>query len=208
MKKGLIICIILLSLLTYCNIVMYGEINREWQKAKAEYAAVNQKYEQTMEELRCQLQLIDLYKYIRTVNSKLSDLETSEFMYLVFKYSEEAGVDPYMIFAKARVETDFDPTVPGAAGELGFIQVMPDTFKLYLDKFGYNVDDFEDWRCTLRVGITHYKVLLDQHKDWKRAEAAYNAGSRGNFTERASYHVRKVVAANNQVSRYREKAEQ
>jgi soluble lytic murein transglycosylase-like protein len=92
------------------------------------------------------------------------------------------------------------------AGEKGFIQVMPDTFKLYLDKFDYTMDDFDNWRCTLRVGIAHYKVLLDQHNgDWKKAEAQYNAGNKGDWMGRASRHVRKVAMANNQVSRYREK---
>lgn len=205
LTKGLIICIILLLLLTYCNIVIFGKVGQEVKALKAEHAAVSQKHTQIMEELRCKLQLIDLFGYIRTVNPKLTHQETTEFMYLVFKYSDEAGVDPYEIFAKARVESDFNPTAQGTAGEKGFIQVMPNTFKLYLENFNYSIDDLNDWRCTLRVGIAHYKVLLDQHKNWKIAEAAYNAGSRGNFTERAGNHVRKVVLAKEQVTRYREK---
>lgn len=206
MKKGLIICIILLVALTYCNIALYGNIGQELQKIKAEHAAVDQKYTQVMEELRCQLQLVNLFGYIQMVNPRLSNEETAEFVSLVFKYSDEAGVDPYEIFAKSRVESDFNPLAPGTAGEKGFIQVMPGTFKLYLDKFKYTMDNFGDWRCTLRAGIAHYGYLLKKYNgDWKLAEAAYNAGSRGNFTERAGRHVRKVVAANNQVSRYRER---
>ena len=185
---------------------MYGEINQEWHEAKAEHAAVDQKYAQIMEELRCQLQMVNLFSYIQMVNPKLSNEETAEFMHLVFTYSSEAGVDPYEIFAKARVESDFNPTAQGTAGEKGFIQVMPGTFKLYLDKFNYSMDDFENWRYTLRVGIAHYGYLIAKHNgNHHLAETEYNAGGKGNFVERAGYHVRKVVLAKKQVSRFREK---
>ena len=204
LKTILIILILAMSAIMIGNIVMIGEISQLYHKTEIERQELDQRYDAMVWEFGESLKSINLFSCIQTVNPRLTNEETAEFTNLVFQYSAESGVDPYEIFAKSWVETWFNPYAPGAAGEQGFIQVMPGTFRLYLEKFGYTMDDFKDWRCTLRVGIVHYKVLLDQHKDWKLAEAAYNAGTRGNFIERAGNHVRKVVRANNQVSRYRE----
>lgn len=205
LKTILTVLILAMAAIMIGNIIMINEISHLYKKTELERQALDQRYEAMIREFGESLKSINLFSCIQTVNPRLTNEETAEFTNLVFRYSAEFGVDPYEVFAKAWVESWFNPYSKGLAGEQGFIQVMPGTFRLYLDKFGYTMGEFDDWRCTLRVGIAHYKVLLDQHKNWKIAEAAYNAGSRGNFTERAGNHVRKVVLAKEQVTRYREK---
>ena len=177
--------------------------NEQYNETKAELATIDQKYVEIMQEVHSNIQTVNLFSYIQRVNPRLSNEETAEFVDLVFKYSDEFKVDPYMIFSKARIESDFTPHAFGAAGERGFIQVMLPTYKIYMNQFGYDVKDFNDWRCTLKVGIAHYGYLVNKHNDWFLAEAEYNAGSRGNWVNRASNHVKKVRTANRAISKYK-----
>ena len=205
-KTVLIVLILAMTAIMIGNIVMINEISLLYHETELERQALDQRYEAMVGEFAESLKSVNLFSCIQTVNPRLSNEETAEFTNLVFKYSAEFGVDPYEIFAKSWVETWFNPHIAGAAGEKGFIQVMPGTFKLYLDKFNYSMDDFENWRCTFRVGIAHYGYLIAKHNgNHHLAEAEYNAGGKGNFVERAGYHVRKVVLAKKQVSRFREK---
>jgi soluble lytic murein transglycosylase-like protein len=205
LKTILIVLILAMTAIMIGNIVMINEISLLYHETELERQALDQRYEAMVGEFAESLKSVNLFSCIQTVNPRLSNEETAEFTNLVFKYSAEFGVDPYEIFAKSWVETWFNPHIAGAAGEKGFIQVMPGTFKLYLDKFNYNIDDFDDWRCTLKVGIAHYGTLMKQYGHWRIAESIYNAGERGNYIERASHHVRKVAMAKQRVTRYRER---
>ncbi|MFA9446418.1 lytic transglycosylase domain-containing protein [Egicoccus sp. AB-alg6-2] len=81
----------------------------------------------------------------------------------------EAGVDPALLAALVRHESNFDPAVRSHAGAIGLAQLMPGTAA------GLGVDP-TDPMDNLRGGARYLKQQLDRFGSAELALAAYNAG--------------------------------
>jgi soluble lytic murein transglycosylase-like protein len=55
---------------------------------------------------------------------------TSTLCELVSKEAERVGIDPALVDAVIKVESDYQPEAIGASGEIGLMQVLPSTAKL------------------------------------------------------------------------------
>ncbi len=114
-------------------------------------------------------------------------------------YSEQQGLDPFMVAALVRQESEFDPQVISRAGAYGLTQVMPSTgreLSRSLGIRGFRTGMLTDPAVNLRLGTVYLKRLLTQlDGQWELALAAYNAGktraiawqSRSEFREPAEY---------------------
>ena len=62
------------------------------------------------------------------------DLENHpiEFAEYVTKYAEEYGVPEYILYAVIKVESDFESNRLSEAGEIGLMQISPETFSWLL----------------------------------------------------------------------------
>ena len=78
---------------------------------------------------------------------------TSTLCELVSKEAERVGLDPALIDAVIKVESDYRPEAIGAAGEIGLMQVLPSTARL----LGFNGNDKElaDPATNIRLGVTY-----------------------------------------------------
>ncbi len=92
----------------------------------------------------------------------------------------ERGVDPYLVAAIAREESEFNRAAISSAGALGMMQIMPATGRLIAR--GKGVKEFDeawlfDARTSIRLGSWYLAGLLERF-DGKLhlAVAAYNAG--------------------------------
>lgn len=98
----------------------------------------------------------------------------------IFQFAEQNGLDPYLVAAIIRVESNFNPDAESKKGAVGLMQLMPDTADWILEKEGFSTYDFKDLRnpeLNIQAG-TRYLNFLFEYFNNNRFEvlAAYNAG--------------------------------
>ena len=90
---------------------------------------------------------------------------------MIRQAAQEAGVDPSLVAAVARAESNFTATAVSPAGAQGMMQLMPGTAR------GLGVTDPFDAMQSLRGGARYLRSQLDRFGgDATLAVAAYNAG--------------------------------
>lgn len=90
---------------------------------------------------------------------------------LVTDLSLEHGLDPKLMDALVRAESDYDPGAVSRKGAMGLMQLMPDTARRL------SVADPFDPEANVRGGMREFQRLLDRYQgDVALALAAYNAG--------------------------------
>ena len=90
---------------------------------------------------------------------------------LILKYSLLYEVDPALIKAIIKVESNFNPYAKSKKGARGLMQLMPYTFKNFSD--AKNIFDPEN---NIKAGILYFRHLLSVFKNIELALAAYNCG--------------------------------
>ena len=85
--------------------------------------------------------------------------------------SEKHKVDPYLVKAVIKAESDFNPDAVSPKNAQGMMQLIPETAS------DYGVEDPFDAKENLEGGVQYLKDLLDYFEgDLKLSLAAYNAG--------------------------------
>lgn len=94
------------------------------------------------------------------------------------EYAKKYGLDPNLIRAVMRTESNFDPNAESGAGAKGLMQLMPATAK----GLGVNIDDPED---NVNGGAKYLRQLLDMFdEDLRKALSGYNMGPYGHRRNR------------------------
>ncbi|NIQ39990.1 MAG: transglycosylase SLT domain-containing protein [Proteobacteria bacterium] len=95
----------------------------------------------------------------------------AEFDHLIEEAAVNYGVDPALIKAIIRTESDFNPRAISRAGAMGLMQLMPETAD------DLSVIDAFDPIENIDAGVRHFRELLETFEnDLKLSLAAYNAG--------------------------------
>ena len=98
---------------------------------------------------------------------------------LIVSYSEQYGVDPYLVCAVINTESSFKSTAQSHKGAVGLMQLMPDTAEWIAAKLGesYDSEALTQPDCNIRYGTWYLSYLLKRYDgDISCAAAAYNAG--------------------------------
>ncbi len=97
--------------------------------------------------------------------------ENNKYAPLIDRISAEHGVDPKLIHAIIKHESNFNEKAVSSAGASGLMQLMPGTAR------GLGVTSIFDPEQNVRGGVRYIKQMLDRYDgNTKLALAAYNAG--------------------------------
>jgi soluble lytic murein transglycosylase-like protein len=104
-----------------------------------------------------------------------NDLLRHELLQTIYYEAKRAGLEPDLVLAVIRVESNFRKYAISSAGARGFMQVMP----FWANLVGETSSDLFNLRTNLRLGCAILRNYLDQEQgNLHRALARYN-GSLG-----------------------------
>jgi len=112
--------------------------------------------------------------------------------------SEATGVPPELIASVVMQESTGDPLAIGNVGEIGLMQVDPDTLPdvgMTPDQLRQGDEVFPDQQ--IMAGAQYLRQLFDQYGSWEQAVLAYNGGmgnmARGTMPQRAHRYQGEVM---------------
>lgn len=95
------------------------------------------------------------------------------------QYAKECEVDPLLIFAIVKVESNFNPNATSKSEAKGLMQLMDNTAKEVANKIeivdASNLNLYEPETC-IKLGTYYFASLTKQYENIGIALAAYNAG--------------------------------
>ena len=99
---------------------------------------------------------------------------------IVVREAGQNGLEPALVYAVIRAESNFDPDAESSAGALGLMQLTPDTFEWLRrgepDAEGYSDADLRRPEINIRYGCRFLALLLQKYGVRRTALCAYNAG--------------------------------
>lgn len=99
---------------------------------------------------------------------------------LVVKYSNQVGLDPFLVAALIRQESEFNPKAISASKAVGLMQIMPAVGRELARKVpvrGFRASQLTSPEINIRLGTYYFRRLLDSCDGRvEDALAAYNAG--------------------------------
>ena len=131
--------------------------------------------------------------------SKSATKDEQKFKAMVHRVAKDVGVDPALLMAVVKVESNFDQHATNPSGPMGLMQITHTTAKTVSPNISRRELMLPE--KNLRVGALHLKQLLQDFGDPKLALAAYQAGS-GKVKEKGHHvlgnphtagHVNKVM---------------
>ncbi len=91
----------------------------------------------------------------------------------VYSISERYGVDPMLIMAMIKVESNFMPYAISSAGAVGLMQLLPSTARTM------NIGNLYAPKENIEAGVRYFKYLYTLFNgNYIKAIAAYNAGEK------------------------------
>ncbi len=112
------------------------------------------------------------------------------------RYSEENGLDPYLVASLIRQESEFNPGAVSRANAYGLMQLLPRTGKDEAKKEGlhhFSTDSLLDPTMNIELGTHYFRQMIDHFGgQTEYALAAYNAGADRVEDWRASGNFRDV----------------
>lgn len=116
------------------------------------------------------------------VMKKVYPLKYSEY---VEKYAKEHKIDPYMVYAIIKAESNFNENAKSPSKAIGLMQIMEATAIETANKMDLNVkaEDLFDPELNIRIGLRYFTdLLMKYNNNYYLAIIAYNAGI-GNVDE-------------------------
>lgn len=140
-----------------------------------------------------------------SVRTELSLALQIPYYQYVKKYSDKYDVDPYLIAAVMKQESQFNPRAKSHAGAMGLMQLMPDTYRQVRDRYGIKARNIYDVETNIHVGTAYLAELFKGlGEDVEKVLAWYNGGypqykSYPNSVKETKDYVRKVMEFKNEL---------
>ncbi len=98
----------------------------------------------------------------------------------VQRYAAENNLDPYLVAALIRQESEFNPGAVSYANAYGLMQLLPNTGRTMAKSVGlkhYNTAELLTPTTNIELGTRYFRDMTDKLGEVEYALAAYNAGS-------------------------------
>ncbi len=97
---------------------------------------------------------------------------------IVLVKSSKYGLDPFLVMAIIKAESNFDPNAISKVGAIGLMQLMPQTADYVSKKLGYIDYQISDPAMNVEMGCWYIANLMETYKgDVEGVLAAYNGGN-------------------------------
>jgi hypothetical protein len=143
---------------------------------------------------------IEIFRCILRFSDDISPSDAARLAKLIKEESENYGLNPFLILAVIKVESEFSARAVSPKGARGLMQIMPQTAEFIAGDLGVSIDGIKPLHNPLlnvRLGIHYLSMLTDRFKSIEKALWAYNAGpgflSTVNSGSRFPTYVRKVL---------------
>ena len=118
----------------------------------------------------------------------------------IIQESQKYNLDPLFVMAVIQTESKFNPEIIGSHGEIGLMQIKPDTAAWIVEKYKLDITNeinLKDPKVNIQIGTAYLSYLRTSFpKKPTRYIAAYNMGPR---------NVRKLTAQNKSPKDYPER---
>lgn len=122
------------------------------------------------------------FKILRLQDKILKNIYPIQYSEYVEKYSEENGVDKYLIYAIIKAESNFNPDVTSSSDAKGLMQLMEETAierSNVINDETIESHDLYDPETNIKLGTSYFAYLLELYNgNTVLALTAYNAGLR------------------------------
>jgi soluble lytic murein transglycosylase len=120
-----------------------------------------------------------IFAYLNKIAPHLNSKHKQQLVQLIYSEAQDQKIDPQLITALIKVESDFRYNVHSKVGARGLMQIRFATAKEIADELNLTLNDAESlYEPYLNIKIgTHYLVkMIKRFKDLELALAAYNIG--------------------------------
>ena len=93
--------------------------------------------------------------------------------------AQNYDIDPLLVYAVIKAESNFDVNAVSNAGAMGLMQIMPETYEWLASKEGItdvSQEDLLNPEINIKYGCMFLSILLERYPQLSSAVAAYNAG--------------------------------
>lgn len=124
--------------------------------------------------------LILLFGVLKVQNIILKKIYPIKYSEYVYKYAEEYEVDPLLVFAIIKAESNFNPNVVSSSNAIGLMQLMDATAEEQARKLNISFtakSSLYNPELNIRLGAKYFSDLLKEYnQNTLLALTAYNAG--------------------------------
>ncbi len=121
--------------------------------------------------------LFGVFKVQDIILKKIYPTKYSEYVY---KYAEEYSVDPILVFAIIKAESNFNPNVVSSSNAIGLMQLMDTTAEEIARKLSINFmngTSLYNPELNIQLGTKYFSNLMKEYdNNYLLALTAYNAG--------------------------------
>ena len=96
----------------------------------------------------------------------------------VARFAEDFDIDPALVYAIIKVESNFKKDAVSSAGAIGLMQIIPSTAKWIAGELGENFDkeNLFDPETNIKYGCFYLNYLYSKFEKMSAVLCAYNAG--------------------------------
>ena len=121
-----------------------------------------------------------LFKVIKVQEIILKSIYPTKYSEYVEKYSQQNGLDKYLVYATIKAESNFNPDVTSASDARGLMQLMEETAverSNIIENNSIEAYDLYDPETNIKLGTSYLSYLLNLYDgNVVLAITAYNAG--------------------------------
>ena len=120
-----------------------------------------------------------LFGVFKIQNIILKKIYRTDYAEFVIQNAEKNGLDPLLVFAIIKAESNFKSGDTSNSGAIGLMQLLPETAIEEAETIGEEVivkQELYDPETNIKIGTSYYAKLLKKYNNELVALAAYNAG--------------------------------